>query len=236
VANPKIYIHELIDIRGHHRAEYMHHMTANWGPVGREQRNMLCVGVWATVGSTERWPQTVNLWELEGWTGLAANFRHEFSHPTLQDPALATWWSEAATYRRGGYDRLLVPAAYSPTLETAIAAGLRGDVYYHELVSIAPGRAREYLDLLEAEWLAGAEDLGLRLVGAYRTALVNDSEAVVIWAIDTWETWAAAQAALDGGAESVSRWRAHTDGLALDWRGKLLVDSPLNPLRTGTIL
>jgi hypothetical protein len=27
VANPKIYIHDLIDIRGHARAKYMHHMN-----------------------------------------------------------------------------------------------------------------------------------------------------------------------------------------------------------------
>jgi hypothetical protein len=235
VANPKIYIHELIEIRGQSRAEYMHHMTANWGPIGREERRMLCVGVWATVGSTERWPETVNLWELDGWSGLAANFRHEFSHPTLQDPALARWWAEAANYRRGGFDRLLVPAPYTPTLTEAMAAGIGGEVYYHEVVSVAPGRAREYLSLLEDAWLPIAGRIGLRLLGAYRTAMVNDSEVVAIWAIDTWEAWAAAQAALDDDAE-VAQWRRRTSGLALDWRGKLIVDSPLNPLKTGTVL
>jgi hypothetical protein len=235
VANEKVYIHELIEITGQNRAKYMHHMTANWGPIGREQRNMLCVGVWGTVGSTERWPETVNLWEIDGWGGMAANFRHEFSHPTLQDPALAEWWAEAATFRRGGYDRLLVPAPYSPTLAEAMAQRIRGDVYYHELVSIAPGRAREYLALVEQEWLPVASRIGLRLLGAYRTAMVNDSEAVMIWAIDTWETWARVQVAFDDDSE-VARWRDRTRALTLDWRGKLIVDSPLNPLKTGTIL
>jgi hypothetical protein len=235
VANPKIYIHELIEIRGQNRAKYMHHMTANWGPIGREERNMLCVGVWATVGSTERWPETVNLWEINGWPGLAANFRHEFSHPTLQDPSLAQWWAEAASYRRGGYDRLLVPAPYAPTLDEALAARIGGEVYLHELITIAPGRARDYLSALEQEWLPVAGRIGLRLLGAYRTAMVNDSEAVVIWAIETWDAWAMAQAALDDDPE-VKRWRRHTSGLALDWRGKLIVDSPLNPLKTGKIL
>ena len=28
--NDKVYIHEFIDIIGHNRANYMHHMTANW--------------------------------------------------------------------------------------------------------------------------------------------------------------------------------------------------------------
>jgi hypothetical protein len=235
VANSKVYIHELIEIRGQNRAKYMHHMTANWGPIGREERNMLCVGVWATVGSTERWPETVNLWELDGWPGLAANFRHEFSHPTLQDPALAEWWAEAATYRRGGYDRLLVPAPYSPTLETAMAANIGGDVYYPEVVSIASGRARDYLGALEQEWLPIADRLGLKLLGAYRTAMVDDSEVVSIWAIETWEAWASAQAALDDDPD-VARWRRDTRGLVLGRRGKLLVDSPLNPLKTGKVL
>jgi hypothetical protein len=65
--------------------------------------------------------------------------------------------------------------------------------------------------------------------------MVNESEAVVIWAIETWEAWAAAQVALDDDPE-VARWRERSRGLALDWRGKLLVDSPLNPLKTGRIL
>ena len=52
----KLYIHELIDITGHNRARYLHHMTANWCPIAREERNQLCLGVWATLGSTGRWP------------------------------------------------------------------------------------------------------------------------------------------------------------------------------------
>ena len=43
--NDKLYIHEFIDIIGHNRARYMHHMTANWCPVAREERNQLCFGV-----------------------------------------------------------------------------------------------------------------------------------------------------------------------------------------------
>ena len=87
--NSKVYIHEFIDIIGHNRARYMQHMTANWGPIGREERNMLCFGVWGTVGSTGRWPEVVNLWELDGWDALAANFAHELSGASLQDDSLA---------------------------------------------------------------------------------------------------------------------------------------------------
>jgi hypothetical protein len=64
---------------------------------------------------------------------------------------------------------------------------------------------------------------------------VNDSEVIVIWAIDTWERWADIEAALDEDA-SVARWRRLSEGVAIDWRAKLLVDSELNPLKTGRIL
>ena len=115
--NRKLYIHELIDIIGPNRARYMHHMTANWCPTAREERNMSCFGVWGTVGSTGRWPQVVNLWELEGWDGLVANFAHELASPSLQDPALAKWWAAAAELRRGGLDRVLVPEPWSPAID-----------------------------------------------------------------------------------------------------------------------
>ena len=64
--NEKIYIHEFIDIIGHNRAKYMHHMTANWSPIAQEERNQLCYGVWGVVGTTRGWPEVVNLWEEDG--------------------------------------------------------------------------------------------------------------------------------------------------------------------------
>src|SRR5581483_12380706 len=108
--NDKVYIHEFIDIVGHNRANYMHHMTANWSPLAQEQRDQKCFGVWAVLGSTGPWPQTVNLWEEQGWDGLAASFAREAVGKGAQDPALEKWWARAAEFRRGGFDRLMVPA------------------------------------------------------------------------------------------------------------------------------
>ena len=86
MANDRVYIHEFIDIIGHNRARYLHHMTANWCPVARAERNQLCFGVWSTVGATGRWPEVVNLWEITGWDGLAADFEHELVGAGAQDP------------------------------------------------------------------------------------------------------------------------------------------------------
>lgn len=231
--NTKVYIHELIDIIGHNRAKYMHHMTANWCPVAREERNQLCFGVWGTVGSTGHWPEVVNLWELDGWDGLVANFAHEMAGGAMQDPSLAEWWAVAAGLRRGGVDRILVPEPWTEPITSLTSRGVRGAVYAHELVALPPGRAGRYLELLASQGVALVSAVaGAELVGAFRVAMVNESECVVIWALPSWEEWGVyEQAWLPGGA--LSAWRDRLAELGADWKRTALVDAPLSPLRAG---
>jgi len=229
--NDKVYIHELIDIIGHNRARYMHHMTANWCPTARDERNMLCFGVWGTVGSTGRWPEVVNMWELDGWDGLAANFGHELGAPSMQDPALAKWWAIAADLRRGGFDRILVPEPWSPTIDDLTGAGIRGVVYAHEIVTTPVGGVRAYLDALAEAGVGAVEPLGLRCIGAFRVAMASDTDAVVMWAIPSWDAWSEFEQAWDGAA--LAAWRARLVAMGVDVRRTLMVDAPLAPLRTG---
>jgi hypothetical protein len=229
--NNKVYIHEFIDIIGHNRSRYMHHMTANWCPIGREERNMLCFGVWGTVGSTGTWPQVVNLWELEGWDGLISNFEHELAAPSLQDPALEKWWAVAADLRRGGVDRIVVPEPWSPTIEELTTGGVRGVVYAHELVRVPVGTVRTYLDALAEVGVPALEPFDLRCVGAFRVAMRNDTEAIVIWALPSWVAWGRFEQAWDGSA--LAGWRARLLALNADVERTLLVDAPLSPMRTG---
>jgi len=229
--NSNVYIHEFIDIIGPNRERYMHHMTANWCPTAREDRNMLCFGVWGTVGSTGRWPEVVNLWELPGWDGLVANFAHELASTSMQDPALAKWWGVAAELRRGGVDRVLLPEPWSPAIGDLTAAGVRGAVYAHELVTLPVGGARAFLDALAEVGVPALEPLELRCVGAHRVAMRNDTEAIVIWALPSWEAWGRFEQAWDGA--QLSAWRARLVALNADVQRTLLMDAPLGPLRTG---
>jgi hypothetical protein len=231
-AEPKIYIHELIDVIGHQRGRCVQHMTANWCPVAREERDQLCLGVWATLGSTGAWPQVVNMWELRGWDGLAANFAHETAGGRDQDPSLAEWWAVAASLRRGGFDRIVVPTPWTRSVEQLCADGVRGLVYAHELFTVAPGASG---DLLAAVGDAGRHDveaLGLTAVGAYEVAMGDRSEAIVIWAIPDWTTWVDYERAWEPGA-ALGGWAATLHGLGARWRRQLMVDAPLSPLRTG---
>ena len=92
MANDKVYIHEFIDIIGHNRAHYMHHMTANWSPQARAARHQLCYGVWGVVGSTGPWPKVVNIWEerlpsqITRFAGLLGAEAFEVDHAPGDDP------------------------------------------------------------------------------------------------------------------------------------------------------
>lgn len=229
--NDKVYIHEYIDIIGHHRSDYMHHMTANWSPHAQELRHQLCYGVWGVLGSTRRWPEVVNIWEEDGLEGIAASFRHETGSPTMQDEHLARWWAKAAEFRRSGVDRLLRPAPWTRTIEELCADGVTGETYAHEHLSVPPGRSAEYLEMVRQEAVPAYEEFGWELAGAWETLMTDDSECIVLWAIPTWEQWAALEAGRDAHPK-MAAWWSRCLAATTSFQRFLLVDAPLCPFRT----
>lgn len=228
--NDKVYIHEFINITKHNRARYMQHMTANWSPLAQEHRHQLCYGVWGVVGSTGPWPQVVNIWEEDGFDGLANSFRLELNHPTLQDPALAKWWAAAAELRSGGYDRILVPHPGTPTIEEICKTETGNEAYAHELITVSPGSAWRFLDTALADGEFVTEAYGWRLIGAWCTAMRNRDECLLLWAIPRWETWAKLERdVVTGDREMLPK----AEVLVRARERILLVDSPLSPMRTG---
>ena len=230
--NECVYIHEFIDIIGHNRANYLHHMTANWSPTAQEERKQLCYGVWSLLGSTAGWPQTVNMWEHESWDGIAESFAVEGVGKGAQDPKLEKWWAKAAEFRRGGFDRLMVAAPWTRTIGELCAEGVRGDVYAHELVKVRPGSAGELLERARETAAPALGRYGWQLVGAFTTAMVDDDEALLLWAIPTWPDWAAGERA-HAADDNVVQWRTSARDLVTDWHRVLLIDSPLNPMKLG---
>jgi hypothetical protein len=230
--NDCVYIHEFIDVRGHHRADYMHHMLANWSPTAQEERAQRCFGVWAVLGSTGAWPQTVNMWEHDGWDGLASSFATEAVGKGAQDPTLEKWWAKAAEFRRGGLDRILVPAPWTETITELCGRGVRGAVYAHEMVKVRPGSAGELLERARASAAPALGRHGWELVGAFTTAMVDDDEALLVWAIPSWQQWSSGEQAhaLD---DDVRGWRRDAREIVTAWHRILLVDAPLSPLRIG---
>ena len=120
---------------------------------------------------------------------------------------------------------------WSPTIDELCADGDGGAVYAHEIVSLAPGRAGEYLNAVAHEGAERYEDHGLSIVGAFTTAMRSESEAVVVWSIPDWATWAGVEQAgvTDNG---LLGWKDVVTELGAYVERTLLVDAPLAPLRT----
>jgi hypothetical protein len=231
--NERVYLHEFVDIIGQQRARYMHHMTAYWCPENREKRAQLLFGVWGILGSTGQWPQVVNLWEYPGgWDGLGASFDLETSNPVMQDPFLQEWWAAAAPLRRGGFDRLLVPAPWTRAIDELVADGVRGAAYAHELVTVPPGQSLAVLDQVADVGRACVESTGAELIGAFNVALRNDTECILLWAFPDWRTWSSFERSWSANGP-LSPWRKTLVDAGADVTRILLIDSPLNPMKIG---
>ncbi|MGI9576987.1 MAG: NIPSNAP family containing protein [Microthrixaceae bacterium] len=226
---PRVYIHEVVEVDGTRRAHYQHHMTANWVPEASATRRQRCFGVFTLVGSTGAWPRVVNIWEYDSWADLAHNFAHELDSPGHRDPMLERWWTEAAEFRSGGLDRILVADEHNPGVQHwESRAGTSAVAYAHEVIDVVPGTARGVADAIGRSASEADSDSphgSLTLVGLWTTAMRADDEVVALWGIPDWRTWAAFE-------ESISAQAARHRGLTSLQR-TLLVDAELSPLRIG---
>jgi hypothetical protein len=88
-----------------------------------------------------------------------------------RDVAMEEWWNRNLHLRRGGYDRLLIPADSSPTRAEVREREITGEIFVHEIVWLPFGEPARYLDRFGAEFAPALEAHGLDLVGAFRVAM-----------------------------------------------------------------
>jgi hypothetical protein len=136
---------------------------------------------------------------------------------------LRKWWTEAAKYRLGGFDRILEPAPWSPTRDELVGRNVRGRAFLQEIATCAPGAADAYLDAVASRWLPVAERRGLTLAGAWRTAM-RDTEAVLLWSLASFATFTRHLADVRSAPETRG-WIEAARAWRTDYRETLLVPS-----------
>jgi hypothetical protein len=174
-----LYLHEIIDIVGSGQEPYIKTVIERAKHSEQEGISRL-MGCWKVVGSTNRWPRVVNLWEMDGWSHWAHVLERQFV-PEKRDSALAPWWAKATQWRSGGFDRILEPTAFSPTRQQLVESRLRAWAFFHTLSRAQPGRRRNYLDAVEKHLRPAMEKHAVALFGAYSVPMRSD-EVVLIWA------------------------------------------------------
>jgi hypothetical protein len=174
-----LYLHEIIDIIGDGQQAYLDTVGERARHSEREGLSRL-MGCWRVIGSTNRWPRVVNLWEMDSWDQWAGSLERQFL-PEKRDPQLAPWWTAATKWRSGGFDRILEPTGYSPPRSELAARGLKAWVCVHTIVRLTVGGRGEYLHLVGDSLKPRLEARGLTLLGAYGAPMRSD-EAVILWA------------------------------------------------------
>jgi hypothetical protein len=180
MVNSRLYLHETIQIVGAGSEAYKRHT----GERAARGKSAPLVGTFQQSGSTGAWPVVVNLWEMSGWGGWADLLEYQYADSGPRPPELDRWWRRALRYRSGGFDRVLEPAAYSPTRQELIDRGVRGRACLQEIATTVPGKAASYLEAVASRWLPVATRRGLTLAGAWRTAMC-DTEVVLLWCLPT---------------------------------------------------
>lgn len=216
MADPDLYLHEVVDIVGQGAVPYMEH-TLRFDADDTTDRGLELLGTWYVMGTTGRWPQVVNLWQfIDGWDGWerlcrATNLKRE------ANVKLSSWWDEAYKYRTGGFDRLLAGAPGCPTIDELRATRVTGTVFVHELTTVTAGGQAAYLDAVVEDRRPAMAAAGHTLVGAYEVLLGN-TEVCTVWAT-TLEEHVALQRAGDP-------WRARAHELSTRFREELMIPCP----------
>jgi hypothetical protein len=174
-----LFLHETVDIIGQGQYEYMEHVQRE--PVQRMPSMMKLQGTFfVCAAGGGRWPQVINLWDLQGgWDAWARNV--DRLNLKRRKAFYGDWWDKAATWRSGGFDRLCGAAPGSPTTADIAARGVRGTLFVHELLTVRPGAVLDFLAAVAELRVPLMRDYGHEPV-ALLEVLSNQHEAVVVWA------------------------------------------------------
>jgi len=177
----KLYLHEVIDIVGDKAVEYMEQSVLGFHTDSAADRGLELYGTFYVMGSTGRWPQVVSVWEMpDGWDSWerlcsSTNLRRE------ANTELNEWWVRALERRSGGFDRLLGAMPGTKSIADIQAESIKGTVFVHELTTVPPGTAGEYLSAVGEDWAPVRAEYGHTLVGLWEV-LMSDSEVCTLWA------------------------------------------------------
>jgi hypothetical protein len=153
------------------------------------------------------WPQVINVWDVgpDGWQAWAANV--DRLNLKRRKAFYGDWWDQAAQWRSGGFDRLCGGVPGSPTTPELAQRGVTGTLFVHQLLTVRPGSALDYLAAVVEQQVPLWREYGHEPTGIYEV-LGNQHEVVVIWASSI-----AAQTRLRGGCDAA---RGLSDGDDVD--------------------
>jgi len=216
-----LYVHETVDVvsipgaQATYLAQLQRDVSTITNVPGSIFRN---VAIWVPVWAFGRWPQVVCLWEMDRWDDF-------FGEHLSEDPVYGVP-QEYFHWRSGGFDRFLLPAPWTPTVEGLGSSGTRAPAVIQEIVRVPPGTADAYLEVLGG---FAAPDTGAGfLLAGYKRALDDNCEVVVHWAFSS---FGALSKVVDESVPGPVRdWHEHSRHMTESRAATVLAPAPWSPL------
>jgi len=224
----RIYLHEMMRTVPGREEPYMASVLSVVQRPGRKSApdHHRQLGLFRTADTSGPFPLVVNLWEHTSQSQAAA-LERQFADAS-RDRAMEDWWNRNLHLRRGGYDRILIPSAYTPEAAALERAGVRGRLFLHEILWLPLGAADDYLAALDQQFMPAARRFDWQLVGAYRVSQ-RPRQVLVLFALRDWSDLARLLTARDQDAE-LHRWFEYRDRIVDRLEELVLLPGRMNPL------
>jgi len=229
--NKHIYLHEIMRTVPGREEPYLASVASlRHDPVRGDREGHAPFAQFRSVQTSGPWPCAINIWE-NTWAGQTEDLVGQFLD-ARRDVAMEEWWNRNLHLRRGGYDRLLIPAPFSPARADLVARGVRCEVFRHEIAWLPFGEPLRYLELVGQQLVPALDRLGLVLVGAFRVAM-RPRQVVTIIGAPEWRQLAEMLAAAERDAQ-LAAWNQYRATNAERAEEMLLLPARHDPLARGT--
>jgi hypothetical protein len=227
-----IYLHETADVISGKMDEYTEALGREALPFLKQVGMHLC-GFWQVNYSSGRWPEAVVIWEIADWSTYTAQMKAWALRIATAESGNNRYMYMAPKWRSGGFDRILIPVAWSPRPPTPPVFKASGGVFFHHIIHVRPGEARTFLGSVEKNVIPHLGDVGVTLEGFWRNTF-DPLEYIALYSVPGWD-----------GYERLQKTRAADDegsqlpGLSSVWKHmaqlkeKVLLSSEYSPLGGG---
>lgn len=182
-----LYLHEINQIRPARLGAFLEAVERDYLPLA-EGLGIRNVGYWTVPPGHGSWPETVAVWELDGYDHYLDLTRRRHD-PSRLDADLRAWDANLGEWVQRTDGMVCLPSSMTPTVAEIRARGLKAKLCTHELIHNEPGRQEEYLKIVEDFYFTRVASLaGRSIVGLYWSPWKN-TRTVCIWGQgEEWDT------------------------------------------------
>ena len=178
----KIYLHETIDVVSGQWDNYQKGIFKEGVPYIDEFKLKL-VSFNQVKYSSGRWPEGVAIWEIDDWDTYVWEMRDLSIDP---DHPIGKYMYMAPKWRTGGFDRIMIPVAWSPIPPAGyqLGGGVKSPqaIFLQQTYTAQPRHAGAFVDAMEKHVLPKAADGELTLEAFWRNTF-DPLEYIGLWSV-----------------------------------------------------